>query len=363
MKSKDQVPHRSLVGAILRKDLQAFSRDRFFTLVTVLGLAAYAGVFWLMPGDVNETVQVGVHAPDAVAAQLEEQGGEGIEFATFDSTEALRSAVRSGDRDVVAGLDLPAGFIEKASRGEPATVRLYMTGDTPEAVRTAIAGFARELANGIAGNPLPVELEDEVLGVDRTGAQIPPRERLLPLLAFFVLMLETLALASLVAGEIRSRTVTAVLATPAALRDFLTAKAAMGTLLAFTEAALLMLLLGAFGSNTPLLLVVLLLGAILVTGVGLLTGSTGRDFLGIVFMGVVLMVPLAIPAVAALFPGSASKWVMVIPTYPLVEAIIGTIAEGAGWRQMLPYLAALAGWCAVVFTAGMLVLGRKVRTL
>lgn len=221
-----------------------------------------------------------------------------------------------------------------------------------------MAGFGRELANGIAGNPLPVTLQDGVLGVDRTGAQIPPRERMLPLLAFFVLMLETLALASLVAGEIRSRTVTAVLATPAALRDFITAKAVMGTLLAFTEAALLMLLLGAFGSNAPLLIVVLLLGANLVTGIGLLAGSTGRDFLGIV-----LLVPLAIPAVATLFSGSASAWVMVIPPYPLVEAITGTISEDAGWGQMLPYLAALAGWCAVVFAAGMFVLGRKVRSL
>lgn len=363
MKSKGQVSHRSMVGAILRKDLRAFSRDRFFTLVTVLGLVAYAALFWILPGDVNETVRVGVHAPEAVASQLEAQGGDGIEFATFNSVEALRSAVRSGDSDVIAGLDLPSSFIEKASQGEQTTVQLYTTADTPESVRTAMTGFVSELANGIAGNPLPVTLEDQVLGVDRAGAQIPPREQMLPLLAFFVLMLETLALASLVAGEIRSRTVTAILATPVGLRDFLTAKAVIGTLLAFTEAALLMLILGAFGSNAPLLVVVLLLGAILVTGVGLLAGSTGRDFLGIVFTGVVLLVPLAIPAVAALFPGSASAWVMVIPTYPLVEAIIGTISEGADWGQMLPYLAALAGWCAVVLAAGMLVLGRKVRTL
>lgn len=60
----------------------------------------------------------------------------------------------------------------------------------------------------------------------------------------------------------------AVPSTPVRVIDFLAAKSIFGVALAFTEVALLALLIRAFAVNAPAVIMILLLGAALVTGFG-----------------------------------------------------------------------------------------------
>ena len=131
---------------------------------------------------------------------------------------------------------------------------------------------------------------------------MPLKDKMRPLLAIFLLMMEMMSLASLIAQEIRSKTVTAVLVTPTRTSDFLAAKTLLGTALAFTEVVLMMVAIKSFGSEPLVLLTALLLASFLVTGLALLAGSTGRDFIEILLLSVLLIVPMMIPAGAALFP-------------------------------------------------------------
>jgi ABC-2 type transport system permease protein len=352
-----------VIGAILAKDLRTFARDRFYVLISVLGLVAYIAVFWVLPSTVDETIGLGAHLPGGEDLLAERLAGEtpGFDIVVFTSSEELEAAVLSGER-VVAGLDFPPGFLTDAPAGLPTTVRVLLAADAPEALRPALTGGVREIAFTIAGEAPPVqlpEMEEIVLGTDRTGEQLSLRDRMRPLLLFFVLLVEMFALAALVAAEISQRTVTAVLATPARVGDVLAAKAALGTLLAFGQAVLLAVATGTVARQPLLLLVALLLGAMLVTGFGLIAGSTGRDFVGIIFWSLLFMIPLAVPAFGALFPGASAGWVRALPTYGLVETIVGTSAYGEGWAEAAPHLAALAAWCVVAFGAGMLVLGRR----
>jgi ABC-2 type transport system permease protein len=190
------------------------------------------------------------------------------------------------------------------------------------------------------------------------------REKMRPMLAFFVLMIETFALASLIASEVSARTVTAILVTPARLSDLLLAKTLYGMLLAFSQALLLLLAVGAFTlSNWPLLLVTLLLGGLMFTGVAMITGAAGKDFLGTIFYGMLFLLPLAVPALAVLFPGSASLWIKVLPTYGLIQILTGATAYGDTWVNVTGYLALAAAWVAVLYAVGLFVLRRKVATL
>src|SRR5690606_32369159 len=127
--------------------------------------------------------------------------------------------------------------------------------------------------------------------------------------------------------------------------DVLAAKTALGTLLAFGQGFLLLLAVGALGRGAPVLLVALLLGAVLVTGLAMIAGSTGADFLGIVFLSVALMLPLVIPAFASLFPGSAATWVQALPSYGLVQVIIGAGVYGEGFRDSAGDLLSVLAWC------------------
>ena len=42
-----------------------------------------------------------------------------------------------------------------------------------------------------------------------------------------------------------------------------------------------------------------------------------------------------------LFPGTASAWVRVLPSYPLVQGLVDVSTYGAGWSETLPEIAAL----------------------
>ncbi len=357
------------VGAIVRKDFKAFTRDRFYFFMTILGLVFYVAIYWFLPDSVNETIEVGVHG--AVFAEalggVTEAESQGMRLVVFDSPEAVEAAVAGeGETTVAMGFSFPDDFLQAAAAGEVTTVSVYVTGDLPPQLRSTMTGMVREIAFAAAGSDLPVTLlaEDEIiLGEDRVGNQVSLQQSMGPLLIFFILMVETFALAGLVASEIQSRTVTAVLITPVRMSEFLTAKAIFGTLLAFSQAVLLALLIGMLGTDAIALLITLLLGALLVTGLGLVAGSSGKDFMGILFWSMLFMIPLMVPAIAALFPGTAAGWVALLPSYGLIEAIVRTTAYDDTLVDILPYLAMLAAWCLVAFGAGLFTLRRKVATL
>ena len=351
-----------IVGAIVVKDLRTYARDRFSMIVTILGLVAYIALFWALPASAERTVTLGTYLPggqELLDQRAGDQGG-GFAIVSFDSSAQLQAAVEHGD--VVAGLDFPQTFLLDAPKGRPTSVRVLIGADAPEEVRPLLVSGVGEIVAAIGGQPPPVqlpELNEVVLGPDRAGQQLSLRERLLPLLLFLVLVVEMVALASLVAAEIAQRTVTAVLVTPARVADVLIAKSVLGTLLAFSQVLLLALATQTLGASPLLLLVVLLLGAVLVTGFGLIAGSTGKDFVGIIFWSTLFLIPLTIPALATLLPGSPAAWVQGLPTYGLVQVIVGTTAYGEGWRQAWPHLVGLTLWCVVAFSVGIAVLSRR----
>lgn len=347
-----------IVGAIVRKDLVAFARDRFFVFMTVLGLVAYVTVFWILPSDVDETVSFGVH-------RLEEVGPvadlPGLDLVTFGARSELASAVEGGDP--LIGISFPEGFADDVAAGREVTVEVIVSAEVPAEFEFLAGDLVQRIAAGLGGGPSAPAIETTVLGVDRVGDQVSFQEEMRPLLAFLVLMVETFALASLVAAEVQGKTVLAVLATPATVVDFLAAKGLLGTMLAFGEAALLVALIGGFAAGAGPMLLVLLLGAVLVTGLGMIAGSFGRDFLSVLFISIAFMIPLMIPAFGVLFPGSSALWVEALPSYGLVDAIVKITVDGAGFGDIGASLGLLVGWCVLLFGTGVYILRRRVVSL
>jgi len=383
----------SIIGAIVAKDLAAFSRDKFWGLMTILALVWIVGMYYFLPDTVNESITIGVHQTDMDALfNLAFEGEEGIEWVKFESTDELEAALGLSEEEAqqkrswleVAlgrgeeepeqpevekldiGIDFPAGFLASVAAGEVVTVTVYVDAAVPVEIRNAISSFVREGAYALTGNELPVRVPEEqtiILGEDRLGRQVALRDKMRPFYAFMMLLLETFALGTLIAEEVSSRSVTAILVTPARISDFLAAKGIVGTAIAFTEAVLVMLLVRSFDTEPLILAVTLLLGAVLVTGVALIAGASGRDYIGMAFYSMLFLIPLMIPLFATLFPGTASAWVKALPTYGLVQVITGVASYGYGWTKAMPHLVTLAAWCVVAFGVGLVVLRRKVESL
>ncbi len=330
-----RVTRLTIIGALLRKELVAYSRDLVYVGLTIALLIVLPLVFRIMPDAVDETITLAVSpslptmvdqaraeltaraAPPEQFARLDALDvapGEGLDLIGVDDAAQLRGIVdgtleawrfdagavvvrdpatepapAGAERlDAEIGIVFPAGFIAYVVAGVPGVaVTVYSDAAVSPEIRGAMGSFVRELAYEFAGRELPVELpaEDEiVLGTDRAGDQVTLRERMRPLLLFMILLMETFAMASLVSTEVAQRTVTAVLVTPARVSDFLLAKAVFGTILSLGQALIVLAMIGGMTTqNWSLLLATLLLGAVMFTGVALFVGSAGKDFMGQLF--------------------------------------------------------------------------------
>lgn len=409
------VSRPAIIAALLRKEARAYSRDLVYVGLTVVLLIVLPILFRVMPDSVEESVPLAVTpsfsemvteargdlatqgvspAQLAVLDDLDLAAEEGLQLVELDDADQLvgvldgtLEAWRTDDGSVVVrdperepepagaepenidiGIVFPDGFIGDVMAGEQGvTVTVYADAEVPPEIRGAMSSFVRELAYQLAGRELPVVLpaeEEIVLGEDRAGDQVTLRERMRPLALFMILLMETFAMASLVSTEVAQRTVTAVLVTPARVSDFLIAKAIFGTLLSLGQALVILALIGGLtAQNWSLLLTALLVGAVLFTGVALFVGSAGKDFMGQLFLAMLVTIPLLIPAFAALLPGSAAAWIQVIPTYPIIDVLVGATVYGATWAESWGSLAYATAWLVVVFGAGWLVLKRKVESL
>ena len=407
----------SVIGALLKKEFKAYSRDTVYLALTLLLLVAVLFVFRAMPDSVDETITLAVTPPvggmvedakdtlkslgatDEQLAALDDadltEAQEGLLLLEFDDAEQLKRVIEGSAeawrteagaliiRDTEAddakpkdaermnldiGIAFPDGFIADAATGKPdITVTIYSDAGVPEEIQGAMRSFVREAAYQLAGRELPVEMPAEetiILGQDRAGDQVTMPERMRPMLLFMILLMETFSMASLVSTEVLHRTVTAVLATPAKVGDFLAAKTIFGTFMSLGQALIVLALIGGItAQNWSLLLTVLLMGAVMFTGVALFVGSAGKDFMGQLFYAMLFTVPLLIPSFAVLIPGSVASWVRFVPTYPIIDVLVGSTVYGATWADSWSSLAYAAVWLVVLYGAGLIALKRKVESL
>jgi ABC-2 type transport system permease protein len=385
------VPRRAIIASIIRKDMVEWTRDTFMIAMTGLVLVMFVALFYLLPSTVEETVYIGVYPTEladlfeeAVLAEKSSDGeAQGFALATFDSEDEMIATIENREevdfggeeQRVQMGLAFPTDFVETSMAGEEATVRIYIEGDVPDELQRAVSAVIKELAYGVqaiaAGEDpeeaFPVTFPAEetiVIGTDMSGEQIPFKERLRPFFAFMVIVVEALALASLIAVEIQERTVVAMLVTPASLRDILTSKVVVGTTVATVQAVIILALTQAFsGANVSALLFATLLGGVMAAAIGMLTGAAGKDFMGTLFYGMLFIIPLFIPSFAVLFPGSSSWIVRLIPSWGVIAAMEGASVYALSWSELAEPILWATVWCAVLIVAGWVVLRRKVQTL
>jgi ABC-2 type transport system permease protein len=346
-----------MIAALVWKDLRLFFTNRFFALITVLALVVYIVIFFALPNSVDETLELGWYGPDLLPMTTDEMEAEGLVLVKYASEAELRQAVEAGDE--LVGVAVPDDFVRQLAQGSKPQVRLYFQSTLPEEFRDAYSLLMSELAFMFAGQDLELEAEEVMLGPDMAGQQIPPRQRMLPLLAVFIVVMEIYGLATLLSAERENGTLRALLVTPLRLSGLFTSKGITGVLLTFVQAALFLAITGGLRREPLIVLTIILLAAVLITGISFLIASVARDFMSVVGWGMLVIILMAIPAFNVLLPGLTSDWVRVLPSYYYVDPLYRVINFGAGWSQVYPSLLALLAFGAAFFALGVLALWRK----
>jgi ABC-2 type transport system permease protein len=224
-----------MIAALIRKDFKLYFSNRFFAIITLLGLVAFAAIYFLLPATVDETLELGLYMRELPPALEELLDSEEVNFYRAESIDALKQAVLDGD--IPAGYAFPDDLLATIPSGQKATVQLYLASDIPPEFKEVYEVILDEFAFAISGQTLSqIETTDIILGPDMAGAQIPPRERMLPMLTVFVLMIESLGLASLIAAEVEVGTLRALLVTPLTMSGVFVGKRIFGTLCESTPA-------------------------------------------------------------------------------------------------------------------------------
>lgn len=345
-----------IVGSLVQKDLSIFFRNRFFVLITVLGIAIYLVVYFVMPRSVDTTLEIGLHAPVNIPS-FEEINEEGVKFEKVASQDELRQAVIDGR--YIAGISVPEDTLDRLLAGERPAIEMFFAADTPQEVKDAIEVIIQELGYQFTGQSLAIEVTEEIMGQDLAGIPLPPRDRLRPLLAIMLIMVETMGLATLISEELERRTINALLVTPATVTDVFTAKGITGMSLAFGQAVLFMAIVGGLNQQPLVVLAALFLGAVLVIAAGFIIGALAKDILSVLAWSLPVIIILIIPSIGVAFPGSVTGWVEVMPTYYLVDMVHRASNFGAGWGDVWRSLLILFSFDLVLAWIGVSVLRRR----
>jgi ABC-2 type transport system permease protein len=345
------------IRALVAKDFTLFFRNRFFALVTPLALIVYVSLYFVMPGSVDETMDIGVYAPgwSPTSGDIQQQG---LEIHVAESDDELKDGVT--DHDYVSGIILPADLAEKLASGQKPRIDLYFASDTTEEAKEAVTSLIRELIYVQTGQPLAVDFSTQVLpGPDMAGKQIPPRDRMRPLFAVLLIVFETYGLATLITEEIEHRTIQALLVTPVSVKDLFAAKCITGITLAFGQGALFMAFVGGLNDQPVIIILALLLAALLVTGIGFLIASLAKDMMSVLAWGVLALVILVIPAMGTMFPGVITGWAKFIPSYYVVDTVDRVANYGSGWPDVWQNLLILVAFSVAFLLFGMVALRRR----
>jgi ABC-2 type transport system permease protein len=352
-----------IVRTLFLKDLRLYFRNRFFAYVTIVGMIIYVALYTLMPSTVDENPTLAVYAPGIPQIFINLLNSNDIQIAALESDEALRQAII--DNRYIVGIVLDPVTVSAIMLSREAAVTVYFASDTPpeisDAMRTVLRVVFNEISYSLNGNPLPVTFNEQVIGPDMTGNQIPSRDRLLPLLAVMMLVLEMMGLGSLIADEVEKGTLNALLITPVTVPGLFIAKSLLGITLAFVQASTLMALTGNLASEPLLILSTLLLGALVVTGLAFLIASFSRDFLGVMSWSILIIILMMLPSYGVVFPGVINNWTRVIPSYYMVDTIHRVVNFGASWGAVWGNLLVLLAMGIFFMGAGMLVMERKLR--
>lgn len=348
-----------MIKTLIKKDLTLFSRDRFFFILTIVGLLTYIALYFAMPKTMNETLAIGLYAPGAPSVHEALSSSSGIEVEAFGTLEELQSAVRRNEYP--AAVALPENFLADLAAGEKPTVTMYFASGAPEEIQGTIAALIKRLAYMVTGQEMLLEIQSEVVGPDMAGAQIPWRDRLIPTLTMLILVMEILSLASLISTEVQQNTIQALLVTPLKLRHLFTAKAILGISLAFIQVLLFLVIVGGLSREPLTMILAVFIGSIMVTGLGFLVASLARDMMGVTAWGMIITIILFIPSFGVMLPGMLSGWTKVIPSYYLTDAISRLANYGAGFGDISGHFLIMLGWSGAFAVIGITALWRRCR--
>lgn len=357
---------------LLKTDLVRFFREKLLVVFSIIMLVLYSAVSFFVPEDIQPRWGFAVDSAEGKA--LVDEMFARDKRATFpvivlspeeleaafkaEKSEVLEDKLDRFDASLFAGFSFEPDYRAKVARGASPRVRIFVD----ETAGKTTQETARSVGELIALSAIAPPSGDDERVEKVLGPKVPERsfkDRLRALMALMILVMELLAVGSLLSREVGSGAVQSILATTVSLSKYWLAKISFGALVALAQALLVTAATGGLSDNPLLITLHLVLGALLVTGFGVIAGTRSKHLMEVMLIGALFMLPCLAPAVFAMLPGAPPLIARVLPTSALFEGLL----SAGDTAPLTPHFVTLG--IAAAWTAGVLVvsfIALKLRT-
>lgn len=319
------------VGILLLKELFQGPRNFMFIFAVIVPVTVSLLMALLFGTVLSGKARLGLVDQGASQLAALAQGLDGILVSQFDSAASMQAAVGRGAVDI--GLVLPPEFDEQVKTGSQIRLKVVAWGESLLKNRIVLAAALTHMLRQIAGQEPPIEIVTTTLG----EAALPWDQRVLPLIVLLsVLLGGSIVPATSLVEEKQKRTLTALGVTPARRSEVYLAKAIMGMFISTLMGMITLLMNQAFGMRPVLLVLVLVCGASLAAGLGVLAGMLLKDVNSLFTLFKASGIFLYAPALIYMFPELPQWLAKIFPTYYAIQPVIEIVQEGAGWAEVAP---------------------------
>ena len=342
-------------GIILGKDLLHGQKNFIFIMVIVAPVLVSLLLSLIFGSLFSETPELGIVDEGESRLTIMAEGLSSVRTLRYSGVSELKEAVESGAADM--GIVLPAGFDASVKGGDKVELTAYVWGESLAKDRTVIGVTITALMRELTGLQVPIEIETVTLGDEES---VPWNDRLLPFVVLMAVFLGGIFVpATSLIEEKEKKTLEALVITPASVMEVFAAKGVFGMVLALIMGIAILVINQAFGTNPFLLVLVLVLGAIMASLVGLIGGALLKDITTLFTVWKTGGILLFGPAIVFMFP-AIPEWVgRLFPTYYLMEPVVAISQGGANWADIALNVVILIGLDIVLAGVLMLTLKRK----
>jgi ABC-2 type transport system permease protein len=318
------------VGVLLSTEFLYGSKNYIFVFAIVAPIVISIVISLIFGTLFSEKPKLGIVDKDSSRLVTMIQELNSVESMEYGTVSEMKKAVENGAIDT--GIVLPSGFDNSVTQGERTEIKAYIWGESLAKSRTVIGVTIANMVREMAGQEAPIEIETTTLGEE---VSIPWSDRLLPFIVLMAVFLGGLLLpATSLATEKEKKTLGALVVTPASIGDIFLAKGMLGFILSLFMGILILVLNQAFGAKPIMLTVLLALGAIMATELGMMLGAYAKDFATIFTVWKSAGIILFAPAIIYLFP-QIPGWIgRIFPTYYVSQPIVEISQLGGGWGDI-----------------------------
>lgn len=290
-----------------------------------------------------------------LVARLE--NSEVLDVRTYPSEEQMKKGLTSSDLPEL-GLVIPAGFDQALAAGGGAQLQGYVLNWVKQADAEELLLLIEDEVAFQLGQPVPIVLQERVyLEPDSTGLNTSAGISMV----FVVTMVGLILIPHLILEEKKTRTMDALMISPASSGSLVAGKAIAGLFYCLLGAGLALVFYRWLVIHWWLAVLAAVLGALFVISIGLLLGSMIESREQLTMVAWIFILPLFLPVFLSLMRGLVPDTVIEIlrfvPTVVFLNLFRTSCAAVFSLGTVLLQLAYVAAWAAGV----MLLVGWYVR--